>query len=654
MAIVKVEKFHLLVPETTKETLLRDLQVFRNVEFTDQPLDEEDIDAERLTKSFDEKKVADLDEYIDKCLYDIRLITRYFSQTSGLKAMKEGLVNLTFQELEKKVDRQKLDRIHDETKALGDELEHLKQNLSKTKEKVEQLLPFKNLGIREEDLQKLKRTRWLIGSVPVKAASEFEKGLAEQEHLHVEEISVRDDDKYYLLFFIGDIQEVEELLRVLNFSRVKVDLSKVPAEALKDLDEEKARIRQDISAIQKQIGKKADDLQFVQECYEYFRNVRMRYEEEERFLKTKKVNAIQGYIVEEQREEFMQTVDKATNGVFNITFEDVKLDEKDPPIMLKNGWLVKAFENVTETYALPKYNEVDPTPLFAAMYALFFGMMAADFGYGVILFFGTWIARKKLNLTPAMNLMMRFMQIIAVPVMIWGFLYGSYFGANIPGIWHLFNPSEDFMSIMIISVAIGIIQIFYSLGIKAYISVRNGQPKDVFYESISWGLALLGIVLLLGGKAAGLPESVVTFGKYAMIVGFAIIIIAGARASDGNIAAKLVGGLYNLYGISGYLGDIVSYTRLMALGLSGGFIAFAVNTIGNMLFASPIGIPFGILVLIIFHGFNLFLSFLGAYVHALRLVYVEFFGKFYEGGGRAFRVFRKPTKYINLDRQYEE
>lgn len=654
MAIVKVEKFHLLVPETTKESLLRDLQVFRNVEFTNQPLDEEDEYAERLTKNFDREKISELDEYLDKCRYDIRLMTKYSSQTGGLKAMKEGLVNLTFQELEERVDKNKLDSIHAQTKALGDKLDNLKYKLSKTKEEMEQLIPFKNLAINEEELSKLKRTRWLIGSVPVKAAAKFERGLAEQDYLHLEEISIREDDKYYLLFFIGEIQEVEELLRVLNFSRIKVDLSQVPAKALEELDAERTKIRQNIDKVQKEIGQRADDLSFVQECYEYFQNVRMRYEEEERFLKTKKVNAIDGYISEEQHDEFLEIVDEATKGVFDISFEEVGLDEEDPPIMLKNGWLVKAFESVTETYALPKYNEVDPTPLFAAMYALFFGMMAADFGYGVILFFGSWIARKKLNFSPGMNLMARFLQIIAVPVMIWGFLYGSYFGANIPGMWYLFNPSDDFMSIMIISISIGVIQIFYSLGIKAYISVKNGQPKDIFYESISWGVAILGIVLLLGGKAAGFPDGVVNFGKYAMIAGFLAIIIAGMRSSDGNIAAKLVAGLYNLYGISGYLGDIVSYTRLMALGLSGGFIAFAVNTIANMLFAIPIGIPFGIVVLIVFHAFNLFLSFLGAYVHALRLVYVEFFGKFYEGGGRAFRVFRRDTKYINLDRQYEE
>ena len=133
-----------------------------------------------------------------------------------------------------------------------------------------------------------------------------------------------------------------------------------------------------------------------------------------------------------------------------------------------------------------------------------------------------------------------------------------------------------------------------------------------------------------------------------------MILIGGMMGVEGNIGAKLGAGLYNLYGISGYVGDFVSYSRLMALGLSGGFIAFAINVITGLLFKNPLGIPFAIIVLVVFHAFNLFLSFLGAYVHALRLIYVEFFGKFYEGGGRPFKVFRTKSRYINLDRQFEE
>lgn len=652
MAIVKVERFHLLVPETAKESLLRALQFFRNVEFTDQALDKDEL---RFTKTYDMDKVHGLDDYLDKCEYTIRLMTKYSPKTGGFKALKEGLPNLTFKELEEQVNEKQLKAVYAETKVLGDRLDNLNYKLSKTKEEMEQLAPFKNLGIREKDLKKLKRTRWLVGSVPIKAAKEFEAGLEEEDYLHIEDIGIREDDKYYLLFFIGDIHKLEEKLRSLNFSRVKVNLAQVPDKTLKRLDMKKTRIRQEMANVKEQVSSQATSLQFVEICYEYFRNVRMRYEEEERFLKTKKVNAIEGYIASEQKEEFLNVIDEATHGIYDVRFEEIeRTDGGDIPIMLKNNRLVKAFESVTTTYSLPRYDEVDPTPFFTGLYALFFGMMAADFAYGVILFVVSLGARKLFNLTPSMNLMMRFFQTISIPVMIWGFLYGSYFGAEIPGVWHLFTPNEDFMAIMIISLTIGVIQIFYSLGIKAYILVRNGQPMEVLYECISWGMALAGVILFLGGSVAGLPAVAVQIGKWVMIVGFVIIILAGARAASGNPVARLVAGIYNLYGISSYLGDIVSYSRLMALGLSGGFIAFAINTIASMMFGSPIGIPFAIIVLVFFHAFNLFLSFLGAYVHSLRLVYVEFFGKFYEGGGRAFRFFRKKPKYINLDRQFEE
>ena len=141
---------------------------------------------------------------------------------------------------------------------------------------------------------------------------------------------------------------------------------------------------------------------------------------------------------------------------------------------------------------------------------------------------------------------------------------------------------------------------------------------------------------------------------YAMIIGIVMLLVGGARGAKG-IGPKIAAGLYNVYGISSYIGDFVSYSRLMALGMSGGYIAFAVNMIAGMVWGKTIlGYVAAIIILVLFHAFNLFLSCLGAYVHALRLIYVEFFGKFYEGGGRAFRFFRKEAKYINLDRQFED
>ncbi|MDO4671425.1 MAG: hypothetical protein Q4A76_00715, partial [Porphyromonadaceae bacterium] len=316
---------------------------------------------------------------------------------------------------------------------------------------------------------------------------------------------------------------------------------------------------------------------------------------------------------------------------------------------------VRAFESVTSTYALPKYNEVDPTPLYAPIYALFFGMMSADVGYGLVLLILTTLGLKICNFTPNMRKNVKFFQLIAVSTAIWGFLYGSYFGASIPGMWRLFDLSKDFMTILIISIIIGGIHLAYGLLIKAYMQVRDGQYVDMFFDVIAWFLTLGGIICFLLSLAGVISSDIGNIGKYVMITGIILLVIGGARASEGNIVKRLVAGIYNVYGISNYIGDFVSYSRLMALGMSGGYIAFSVNMIAGMVWGKTfIGYVAAILILVLFHAFNLFLSCLGAYVHALRLIYVEFFGKFYEGGGKAFKFFRNKAKYINLDRQYED
>lgn len=340
---------------------------------------------------------------------------------------------------------------------------------------------------------------------------------------------------------------------------------------------------------------------------------------------------------------------------YTAEFEEVDKNDSEVPIILKNNRIVRAFESITSTYALPKYNEVDPTPLYAPIYALFFGMMSADVGYGMVLVILTSLGLKICNFTPNMKKNVKFFQLIGISTTIWGFLYGSYFGASIPGMWRLFDLSKDFMTILIISIIMGGIHLAYGLLIKAYMQVRDGQYVDMFFDVIAWFLTLGGIISFLLSLAGIISLEVGNIAKYVMIVGIILLVIGGARASEGNIAKRLVAGIYNVYGISNYIGDFVSYSRLMALGMSGGYIAFSVNMIAGMVWGKTfIGYIAAIIILVLFHAFNLFLSCLGAYVHALRLIYVEFFGKFYEGGGKAFKFFRNKTKYINLDRQYED
>ena len=178
--------------------------------------------------------------------------------------------------------------------------------------------------------------------------------------------------------------------------------------------------------------------------------------------------------------------------------------------------------------------------------------------------------------------------------------------------------------------------------------IRDGKALDAVYDVLFWYMALMGGMAYLVFKMKNLSPAVTSVSMWIMIVGMVGIVLTGGRDAKG-VGAKLGGGLYSLYGISSYVGDFVSYSRLMALGLSGGFIASAINMIAGMISGSWVGMIFIPVILLGGHLFNMFLSFLGAYVHTSRLMYVEYFGKFYEGGGKPFKDFRTENKYINLD-----
>lgn len=658
MAIVKMKKFHLLVLDSYREKLLRELQLFRNVQFEDTKdvVDFSDEGLSRFERPKTEDEISKLDDDINRCNYVIDLISKYDPQVSPLKGLIDGLPNYTFEQMESEVAGVDYDAMYSSIKSLGDNLAVVESQISKKKEFIGELESVKELDVSFNSLSKLKGFDAFVGGVSGKVLDLFKEALSSLEYTYYEEINVYKDEHYF--FFIADKREVEalnEAFRVGNFNVLKLDTEVVPSEKIANLEQEIAELEAQRKDITDKLSTMKEEMNLFKLRYEYLGNLKVRENAKKTFMSTANVCMLSGYCPDFDVARLEKVVSNVSGGDYTIELEDVDKNDENVPILLKNNKLVSIFESITSTYALPKYNEVDPTPLYAPIYAFFFGMMSADVGYGVALFILTTLGLKLCNLTPSMRKNVKFFQLLGITTAIWGFLYGSYFGASIPGMWRLFDLSTQFMDILVISIIIGGLHLFYGLGIKAYMQIRDGQYVDMFFDVISWYITLIAIICLLLSLAGVLPASVLGISKIGTIAGIVLLIIGGARASEGNIVKRLVAGLYNVYGISSYIGDFVSYSRLMALGMSGGYIAFSVNMIAGMVWGKTIiGYVAAIFILVFFHAFNLFLSCLGAYVHSLRLIYVEFFGKFYEGGGKAFNFFRNKTKYINLDRQYED
>ena len=318
--------------------------------------------------------------------------------------------------------------------------------------------------------------------------------------------------------------------------------------------------------------------------------------------------------------------------------------------MLENNAFLQPFENLTEMYGLPKYGELDPTPFTAPFYLAFFGMMAADLGYGALLWLGTFLLLKLFHFDKGMRRNLKFFHLLSYPVMLWGIVFGSAFGADLP-----FQPlslSKDLITIMILSIIFGVVQIMVGLSLGAYSNLKKKAYTDAYTSHIGWLAILTGLILYVVGGMVLNISWIATIGSSISIIAAIGIVVVTVLTSD-NKWGGLASGLYNLYGISGYVADIVSYTRLMALAVSGGSIASAFNMLVG--FLPPVArFSAGIILIIALHGLNIFLSFLGAYVHGLRLQFVEFFGKFYEGGGRALKPFKTYEKYIDIKHQKSE
>ena len=302
-------------------------------------------------------------------------------------------------------------------------------------------------------------------------------------------------------------------------------------------------------------------------------------------------------------------------------------------------------------------------------YVFFFGMMLSDAAYGVIVSIVCGILVLKFpRMSQGMKKSLKLFFYCGLSTIVWGVLFGGYFGNIVdivtgkffgttitpPALW--FVPLNEPMKLLLYSLLFGVIHLFTGLAIKGYLCIRDGKIMDFFCDVVLWFMLLIGLLLMLlpSDLFASIAQMEIVFpgwlntlAKALAIIGAVGIVLMSGR-SNKNPALRIALGAYDLYNITGWLSDVLSYSRLLALGLATGVIASVINQMGSMLPNNVIGIIFFILIFIVGHSMNLAINLLGAYVHTNRLQFVEFFGKFYEGGGRPFHPFRENTKYAEI------
>lgn len=645
MAIVKMNKFTLFAFESHKTLLLTELQKFQGVQFID--LKDKVGEEEFAFLASDSSEIAfgPLEESLSKVKYAIDYIGKYVEKEKGMKAMLKGKETMTFEQLKEKASAIDWKSTHAKLRSFDEELVSYGNQTTKLAAEIESLQPWENLDVPFEELKNLGSVKAYIGSIPKNSKEPFLKGAEEQLPLsYVEIISEIKDDVCVLVVFHKSLEEAgEEFLKEHSFTKAHFHYSGKPIDIIKESEHQIIMLKEQTQIAKEKIktlGTELDKLKLVQD---YLAAETGKLAAVENFVKTEKVVAIQGWIPEHLKGKLDKMLSKSVFGEHFIEYQE-PTDEDNVPILLKNNGFAEAFEPVTAMYSLPRYQEADPTPVMAPFMFVFFGMMLSDFMYGFIMTAVAFWALKKMPMEDKRFIKLFFF--LGISTMFFGILYGSYFGDVmkniIDPIW--LDPSSNPMAVLVVAVVMGLIHIFAGLGVKAYNLIKSGKPLDAVYDVLTWYVTLIGSGLLLLG--------VNPIGKYMAIVGAVSLVLTQGRDAA-SIGGKLAGGLFGLYGITGYLGDILSYSRLLALGLATGLIGSSFNLMVKLVGTSPVTYIFAALIFVGGHTFNILINILGAYVHSARLQYLEFFGKFYDGGGRAFAPFKSNNKYFNITNKEE-
>ena len=474
---------------------------------------------------------------------------------------------------------------------------------------------------------------------------------------------VIDSDKDSTYIFICCKREAaekcENALRTLGFARPVHSGEFTASEQITALEEKLAVCEREEERSEEELCELSKSRREFEVFADYCSTMAERLRMSEEVISTEHTVLIRGYVAKVD----FPVLETELKKEFDVIIESEKADEELAPVKLKNNAFATPAETITEMYSLPSHTDIDPSPLTGFFYYLLFGMMFSDAGYGLLMVIGTLFVLFRLKPSPSMKKMMQLFLYCGISTVLWGLIFGSFFGDSIAVISEnffgkrialpaLIDPMNGgAVTLLILSLAIGMLQIIAGLCAKFVTCIKNGDKAGAFFDAGLWITTLLGISLL----AVGIFTMPVlkTIGMWVAIASVVGLILTQGRHQK-NFVMRIFSGIASLYDITSYMSDLLSFSRLMALGLTTAAMGAVFNLLGTL---GGKGIGGIITMLIIFpigHAISFALNALGSYVHTLRLQYVELFSKFYDGGGREFKTFKLKNKYVGVTADKEE
>ena len=660
MAVVPMQKINLFVHKEDKPKALAFLQSKGVLHIIDVSVENEALSSMEADEEGHELEVG-----VAKLDFAIQFLSKYEAPKKGLQAKIDGdnvsahikevedtIKNFEFKDVVVRCEsiEEQLVNLHNEEKAL---------NADKGK-----LIPWRHLTCDLDTPRETATITSMFVTLSLKDWGAFKVELVNISPLIVLECDNIVDTRVYVHILCdhsvtGDVNAL--------IGTYKAECVELP-ETKGSVDDELERIEKRLKEIHDRQGQLTEaasglskDLPKLRMAYDYMNWKSIQKQVRRQFVCTDSTVLISGWMPKEGLSKIKKDLSKVTK---NYELMEVEPDEgESAPVLLEHRSFLRPFRAVTDVYGLPLYHELDPTPFLAVFFIVYFGMCLTDAGYGIIMFIATWSALKYLKIPKGIENLVRLLMYGGILTFIMGILFGGWFGMTpeqapsflttmkgdkLMFIGQTFDALNNAMTVLILSLSLGLLQTIFGVWMNFVHNFRARNKKDALLDNLPWATILTIIALFILAAAGVLPEVLKTPIQYLLYANLLFLIFTQGRKKS-NIVAKFFSGVLSLYNLIGYMSDVLSYSRLLALGLATAIIGMAVNTIALLAGGIPyIGIIFAIIILIGGHIFNLGINALGSFIHSGRLQFVEFFGKFLEGGGAPFRPLSRESKFVQL------
>lgn len=609
---------------------------------------------------------TEIEELLNRLTKSIEFLKRYAQSAKGMAGVLSPRTVIDQQQYDSTVsDRQNLGII-EQCEQTESAIEKLKSEIENLNSTIQMLEPWSSLQLPVEEIGLLETTTCPAGLIPEQQFEQIEQQLSELGSA-IEQAGQANNKYACLVVCLNeDLNDVQKLLRAAEFEQVSFEkmTGTVPA-MLEHHNEQLSRAKKQLEAEYEKAAELSENLLKLQILSDHYENLLNREQTRGSAPATEQTVILEGWA----KKTDLPRLEKIVSSFGASTLSRIEpADDEEIPVEIENKNIIRPFEVITRLYGMPRHFEVDPTVFLAPFFAIFFALCLTDAGYGLVIIALMAFFIKKIQGDKKLIWMLAICSVVTLAA---GALTGGWFGDGIqqfiPALgplrkkMMLFDPLEKPMIFFGLALALGYFQILTGLVIAFVHNLKRKQYIAAACDQLTWLVMLNSIVIFIAGKGGYIPHQIGGFfGKLALIPAATILLFSHR---EGGWAGRLGMGAYNLFSAIFYMGDVLSYLRLMALGMVTAGLAMAINVIAKIIpdilnqilglfglhVPAAIGIVLVILVLVVGHVFNLGLSALSAFVHTLRLQYVEFFPKFFAGGGRSFEPLTKKYKHIYIE-----